>query len=97
MSKTILVVDDEERMRALLRAYLTQEGFTVLTAANGREALQVARQLKPDLIVLDVMMPEMDGYTFLRLYRQDQGAPVIVVTAKVEETDNVLGPGARRR
>ncbi len=91
MSKTILVADDEERMRALLRAYLTQEGFTVLTAANGREALQVARQLKPDLIILDVMMPEMDGYTFMRLYRQDQGAPVIMLTAKVEETDNVLG------
>jgi DNA-binding response OmpR family regulator len=91
MSKTILVVDDEERMRALLRAYLTQEGFTVLTAANGREALQVARQLKPDLIILDIMMPEMDGYTFMRLYRQEQGAPVIMLTAKVEEADNVLG------
>jgi DNA-binding response OmpR family regulator len=91
MSKTILVVDDEERLRSLLRTYLTQEGYHVTTAANGREALRVARQEKPDLIILDIMMPEMDGYEFIRTFRQEQHAPVIMLTARVEEADAVLG------
>jgi DNA-binding response OmpR family regulator len=91
MSKTILVVDDEERLRALVRTYLAQEGFRVLTAGNGREALRVAQQEKPDLVILDVMMPEMDGYEFLRAFRRDHNAPVIMLTAKVEESDTVVG------
>jgi DNA-binding response OmpR family regulator len=91
MSKTILVVDDEERLRALVRTYLTQEGFRVLAAGDGREALRLARQEKPDLVILDVMMPEMDGYEFLRAFRRDQNAPVIMLTAKVEESDTVVG------
>ena len=62
MSKTVLVVDDEARLVNLVRAYLEQGGFRVVTAGNGREALFVARQEKPDLIVLDIMMPEMDGH-----------------------------------
>jgi len=92
MAKTILVVDDEERLRSLLRVYLTQEGFHVLVAANGREALRVADQEKPDLIILDLMMPEVDGYEFMRLYRERKHqVPVIMLTAKVEEADAVLG------
>jgi DNA-binding response OmpR family regulator len=92
MTKTIMVVDDEERLRSLLQTYLAQEGFRVIAAADGREALRLTRQEKPDLIVLDVMMPEMDGYTFLRTYRQEEGrAPVIMLTARVDETDTVLG------
>jgi len=92
MAKTILVVDDEERLRSLLRAYLTQEGFRVLAAANGREALRIADQEKPDLIILDLMMPEVDGYEFMRLYRERKHqVPVIMLTAKVEEADAVLG------
>jgi DNA-binding response OmpR family regulator len=92
MANTILVVDDEERLRSLLRAYLAQEGYHVLAAGDGREALHLARQEKPDLIILDVMMPEMDGIEFLKQYRaREHGAPVIMLTARVEEADMVLG------
>lgn len=86
-----MVADDEERLVSLVRAYLEQEGFNVVTARDGREALFVAREAKPDLIVLDLMMPEMDGYEFMRLHRREQNTPIIVLTAKVEETDRVLG------
>lgn len=91
--KVILVVDDEERVRALLREYLSREGFQVLTAGDGREALDVARRNRPDLIILDVMMPVMDGYEFLRRYRDGARAttPVIMLTARVEDADAVLG------
>lgn len=91
MSKIILIVDDEERLVSLVRAYLEQEGFQVVTARDGREALFVARQARPDLVILDLMMPEMDGYEFLRLHRQEQNTPIIVLTARVEESDRVLG------
>jgi len=91
MTKTILVVDDEERLVALLKAYLGQEGFRVVTAKDGRAALFQARQEEPDLIVLDVMMPEMDGYEFMRLNSRERNTPVILLTAKVEEADRVLG------
>ncbi len=91
MPKCILVVDDEERIRSLLKAYLTQEGFRVVVAANGREALSVAARERPDLIILDIMMPEMDGYEFMRRYTKEQSAPIILVTARIEETDKVVG------
>jgi two-component system, OmpR family, alkaline phosphatase synthesis response regulator PhoP len=91
MAKTILVVDDEARLVSLVKAYLTEAGFRVVTAGNGREALFIARQEKPDLIILDLMMPEMDGYDFLRLHRKEQDTPVIMLTARLEETDKVLG------
>lgn len=91
MANTILVVDDEERIVKLLKSYLEQENFKVLTASDGREALFVAREGRPDLIVLDLMMPEMDGYTFLRQHRQERETPIILLTARVEETDKVLG------
>ncbi len=91
MSKKILVVDDHPQMRTMLKSYLTQEGFAIVTAANGQEALTAARHEKPDLIILDLMMPEMDGYEFLRLYGREANTPVIVLTAKLEEPDKVLG------
>ena len=91
MSKTILVVDDKEQLRTLVKTYLSGEGFRVVTAANGREALFVARNEKPDLIILDLMMPEMNGYDFLHAHRRERETPVIMLTAKVEETDRVLG------
>jgi two-component system, OmpR family, alkaline phosphatase synthesis response regulator PhoP len=91
MSKTILVIDDNERLRTLVKSYLTQEGYRVATAANGREALFVARAETPDLILLDIMMPEMDGYEFMRLHRKEQETPIILLTAKLEETDTLLG------
>ena len=91
MAKTILVVDDEERLRMLVKAYLTKAGYRVVTASDGREALFVAREQKPDLIVLDVMMPNMDGYEFLRLHNKERSTPVIMLTAKVDEHDTILG------
>ena len=91
MTKTILVVDDNERLRTLVKAYLTQEGFRVATAVNGRDALFLAREEQPDLILLDIMMPEMDGYEFMRLHRRERPTPIILLTAKIEETDTLLG------
>lgn len=89
--KTILVVDDKTNVRQLLQEYLSKQGFKVTTATNGREAIYEARRARPDLILLDIMMPEMDGYEFLRQYRQENSTPVIVITAREEETDAVLG------
>jgi two-component system, OmpR family, alkaline phosphatase synthesis response regulator PhoP len=70
---------------------LTQEGFDVAVASDGREALFVARREKPDLIILDLMMPEMSGYDFLRTYSREADTPVIILTARLEENDKVLG------
>jgi len=91
MAKTILVVDDKKSLRDLVKAYLTQEGFRVVTADNGSRALLVARHEKPDLILLDIMMPEMDGYDFIRVYRKERDTPIILLTAKLEESDKVVG------
>jgi DNA-binding response OmpR family regulator len=91
MTKTILVVDDETRLVSLIESYLTQEGYRVAKAANGREALFVARAEKPDLIVLDIMMPEMDGYEFMRLHRKEASTPIILLTARVEDEEKVVG------
>lgn len=89
--KTILVVDDTDALRIMVKKYLAGEGFRVVTAKDGREALFVARDEKPDLIVLDLMMPEMDGYDFMRVYGREAETPVIILTAKMEESDKVLG------
>ena len=86
-----MVVDDEERLVSLLKSYLTQEGFRVVTAPDGHEALFVARNEKPDLIILDIMMPEMDGYEFMRRHRKEQETPIILLTAKIQDSDKVLG------
>jgi DNA-binding response OmpR family regulator len=89
--KTILVVDDKANVRTLVREYLTAEGFRVVTAENGQTALYTARQEKPDLILLDIMMPEMDGFEFIRSFRKESETPVILLTAKLEESDKVIG------
>jgi DNA-binding response OmpR family regulator len=91
MAKNILVVDDEKRILSLLEAYLEQQGFQVTTATNGKEAIYIARHEKPDLIVLDIMMPEMDGFEFMRQHRKERETPIILLTAKVEEDDKVIG------
>ncbi len=91
MTKTVLVVDDAERLRTLVKTYLTQEGFRVVTAGDGQEALFVARHEKPDLIILDLMMPQMSGYEFMRAYSRESDTPIIILTARVEENDKVLG------
>jgi DNA-binding response OmpR family regulator len=89
--KTILIADDNANVRALVKDYLIEKGFRVVTAENGREAIFVARHEKPDLILLDIMMPEMDGYEFIPAYRKESDTPIILLTAKLEETDKVLG------
>ena len=91
MTQTILVVDDERKLREMIRTYLEQDGYRVVEAGNGREALYVARYEKPDLIILDLMMPEMGGYDFMRTYSKEAETPVIMLTAKIEEGDKVLG------
>jgi DNA-binding response OmpR family regulator len=91
MPKTILVVDDKANVRTLVREYLSEQGFRVVTAENGQTALYAARQEKPDLILLDIMMPEMDGFEFIRAFRKESEAPVILLTAKLEESDKVIG------
>jgi len=91
MSKTILVVDDTPGVVRLLREYLTEHGYRIVSATNGREALYVARHEKPDLLLLDIMMPEMDGFEFMKTFRKERDTPVIMLTARLEETDKVIG------
>jgi two-component system, OmpR family, alkaline phosphatase synthesis response regulator PhoP len=90
-SITILVVDDEQRLRNLVRGYLEHEGFTVLTAADGLTALDLARQHAPDIVVLDLMLPGLDGLEVCRRLRTFSDAYVIMLTAKAEEIDRIVG------
>lgn len=92
-SRTILVVDDEASVRDLVTRYLTREGFAVHAAEDGESALALARQVKPDLVVLDVMLPAMDGVEVLRRLRQWSQVYVLMLTARAEETDKVVGLG----
>lgn len=91
MPQTILVIDDEKRLVALVQSYLVQEGYRVLTAHNGKDALPIAQKEKPDLIILDIMMPEMNGYDFMRAHRGENDTPIIMLTAKVEDDDKIIG------
>jgi DNA-binding response OmpR family regulator len=91
MAKAILLVDDEPRLLSLLKDYLHKSGFKILTAQNGREALSVCQQEEPDLIILDIMMPEMDGYEFMRQHRQVKKTPIILLTARVEDDEKIIG------
>jgi DNA-binding response OmpR family regulator len=89
--KLILIVDDESRMRQFIRMNLELEGYRVSEAENGLVALDKVRQELPDLVVLDVMMPELDGFETLRLIREVSSVPVIMLTVKAEEEDKVRG------
>ncbi len=91
MTQTILVVDDEPEIVRFVRAYLEDAGYRVVTANDGQQALFVARHEKPDLVILDLLMPGMDGWDFIRRYRRERDTPVIMLTARVEETDQVVG------
>ena len=88
---TVLVVDDEAPVRETVRAYLEKEGYTVFTAADGNAALQSIRAFKPDVIVLDIMLPEVDGLEVLRRLRQESNAWVLMLSARTEEMDKILG------
>jgi DNA-binding response OmpR family regulator len=87
----VLIVDDEPRIVQLVRDYLERAGFAVSTARDGREALMRARQDRPDLIVLDLGLPELDGLEVTRRLRRDSGVPIIMLTARDDETDKVVG------
>ena len=86
-----MVVDDENRLVSLVESYLTQEGYRVLSANNGEEALPIANREKPDLIILDIMMPKMDGYAFMREHRKGHDTPIILLTARVDDEERVIG------
>jgi DNA-binding response OmpR family regulator len=91
MSHKILVVDDEREIVKLVRAYLEQVGFKVVTAADGQEGLTVFRHEKPDLVVLDLNLPRIDGLDVCRTIRRESDIPVIMLTARVEEQDRLIG------
>ena len=91
MNETILVVDDEPKIVKLARDYLEQSGFRVVVAKDGQMALTVARHERPDLVVLDLNLPVMDGLDVCRALRRESAVPVIMLTARVEETDRLIG------
>lgn len=94
MAQRILVVDDDPQIVRLLRTYLAQEGFTVLAARDGDEALHAIRRERPDAVVLDLMLPKRDGWEVTRTVRADEhlrGTPILMLTARVEDSDKILG------
>jgi DNA-binding response OmpR family regulator len=91
MSKTVLVIDDEPKISDLCRDYLRAAGYNVLTAADGPQGLALARRERPDLVVLDLMLPGMDGLDVCRELRRDGNVPIIMLTARVDESDRLVG------
>ena len=91
MAKSILIVEDDNNIADLLRLYLEKEGYQATIAADGTQGIDLYRRLRPDLVLLDVMMPGVDGWGVLRAIRQDSQTPVIMLTAKGETTDKVSG------
>jgi DNA-binding response OmpR family regulator len=91
MPKKILLVDDEPEILEICRDYLKASGYDVVTAKDGAQGLSAFRRERPDLIVLDLMMPEMDGLDLCRAIRRESNVPIIMLTARVEETDKLIG------
>ena len=91
MAETILVVEDELSLQETLAYNLKKEGYTVETVGDGRSALESARRLKPDLIVLDIMLPEMDGFEVARILRKEMSTAILMLTARDDEIDRVVG------
>lgn len=91
MPKKILIVEDEANIRELLRLYLEREGYTVLEAENGVEGIKKWKSDKPDMLLLDVMMPVMDGWAVCKEIRAESDVPIIMLTAKGEDMDKILG------
>jgi two-component system OmpR family response regulator len=90
-TKKILVVDDERKIVDIVRAYLEREGYQVMVAYEGRSALEYARRWLPDLIVLDLMLPEITGWDVCRTLRKESDVPIIMLTARDEATDKIVG------
>ncbi len=91
MTSTILVVDDEKNIVQLTRLYLRNEGYKIEEAYDGKQALEKARTVNPDLIILDLMMPEMDGLTVCKEIRKTSNVPVIILTARDDDVDKIVG------
>jgi DNA-binding response OmpR family regulator len=91
MAKTFLVVDDERKIVTVLKGYLEQAGFRVLTAGDGQMALTTFRHAKPDLVILDLMLPIIDGLDVCRTLRRESTVPIIMLTARAEEADRLIG------
>ena len=91
MNEIILVVDDEPKITQLAKDYLEDNGFKVLTSGDGNQALAIARRENPDLIVLDLMLPGMDGLDVCRALRRESDVPIVMLTARAEETDQLIG------
>lgn len=91
MNQTILIVDDEKEIRELLRLYIEKDGYSVVQAENGVEALKQADSKQIDLVIIDIMMPELDGYQLIKALRDRGNLPIIVVSAKTESHEKILG------
>ena len=89
--RKILVVDDERKIVDIVRAYLEKDGYKVLAAYDGKAALDLARREAPDLIVLDLMLPEISGWDVCRILRAESSVPIIMLTARDEDTDKIVG------
>ena len=89
--KKILVVDDDAKIVELVKLYLTRDGYGVITASDGNEALRLARETRPDLIVLDIMLPGINGLEICRALRNESSVPIILLTAKTTEADRITG------
>jgi DNA-binding response OmpR family regulator len=91
MKEKILIVDDEQRIVELVRAYLEKEGYTTIEASDGEVALGLWRKEKPDLVVLDILMPQLDGLEFCREVRKESNTPIIILSARSQEEDRLVG------
>ncbi|KEK09193.1 response regulator transcription factor [Lysinibacillus fusiformis] len=91
MQKTILIVEDEDILREIVKDYLLSEGYEVLEAADGKEALALFEEHEIHLIILDIMLPELDGWSICRRVRKSSNVPIIMLTARVDEDDTLLG------
>lgn len=89
--KTVLIVDDEEQIREILSLYFTQEGFAVAEAADGAAALLSAQRVKPDIIILDIMMPVLDGIEVCQQIRKFSNVPIIMLTSRTQDDDRIMG------
>jgi DNA-binding response OmpR family regulator len=93
VSRTILVIDDQPEIRELLRLYLEKDGYQIIEAENGLEALHTVENESIDLVLVDLMMPRLDGYQFIKRVRETLAIPIIIISAKNEDHDKILGLG----
>ena len=91
MTEKILIVDDEVNLQEAVAYHLTRQGYDVVTAVDGKTGLDIARTAKPDLIILDIMLPGMDGFEVCRIFRQEMTTPILMLTARDDEIDRVVG------